>query len=78
MKLSTVLKNVIATKYEITDRTNNIDYHINYLRGGFKVDDFGSFQYHTTPVSLPKELFKRDVKYIDINSVTNELVITLK
>ena len=78
MKLSTVLKNVIATRYEITDRTNKIDYHIDYLRDGFEVKDFGSFQYHTTPVSLPKELFKRDVKYIDVNSVTKELVITLK
>ena len=50
MKLSTVLKNVIASKYEITDRVTHIDYHIDYLREGFEVKDYGSFQYHTTAI----------------------------
>lgn len=78
MKLNTLLKTVIATKIEIVDNSNNFKtYKVNDLSEEItvnKIDDL--LEYHSCKVTLPKDILKKDVKYVD-TTINNTLRITI-
>ena len=76
MKLSTLLKNTIATKIVITDTENGYKrYIVNYLDDLLEVRRFTDIEFHFCKSTLDSELTKRKVKYFTVYN--NELHITL-
>lgn len=84
MKVSTILKNTISTRIEIIDNEENnfYTYYIDYTKmyGGTPsgVERWDRYEKHGSPVTIPERVLKRDVNYIDINSVSKALQIRMK
>lgn len=76
MKLSTLLKDSIATKTVITDSENGYKrYVVDYISKDLEVKKYGDIEYHYCKVTLDKELTKRNIKYFDVYN--NELHVEL-
>ena len=84
MKVSTILKTTISTKIEIIDNEDNnfYRYNIDYTKmyGGCAsgVERYETHENHGSRVTIPDRILKKEVKYIDINSITKSVQIILK
>ena len=76
MKLSTLLKTVIATKFLITDSITRKTYKVDYLSDITEPQNYGVFEEHGSKATLPKKLLSMEVKFVD--NYGGNLNITVK